>query len=65
MGDDAYNVKLSEARAASVRAALLAAGLPKGVTFETKGYGKARPVASNDSESGRARNRRVEVYIKP
>lgn len=65
VGDDAYNERLSEARAGSVKAALVAAAPPRGVTFETKGYGKARPVASNDTEGGRARNRRVEVYIKP
>jgi outer membrane protein OmpA-like peptidoglycan-associated protein len=65
VGDDAYNLTLSEARAASVKAALLAAAPPRGVTFETKGFGKARPVASNDTEGGRAQNRRVEVYIVP
>ena len=65
VGDDAYNLKLSEDRAASVKNALVALGPPKGVAFETKGYGKANPVASNDNEAGRAQNRRVEVIIKP
>ena len=65
VGDDAYNLKLSEDRALSVKNALVAAGPPKGVVFETKGYGKANPVASNDNEAGRAQNRRVEVIIKP
>lgn len=65
VGDDAYNLKLSEDRALSVKNALVAAGPPKGVVFETKGYGKANPVASNDNEAGRALNRRVEVVIKP
>jgi outer membrane protein OmpA-like peptidoglycan-associated protein len=65
IGDDAYNLKLSEDRALSVKNALVAAGPPKGVVFETKGLGKANPVASNDSEAGRALNRRVEVLIKP
>jgi len=64
VGDDAYNLKLSEDRAASVKNALVALGPPKGVVFETKGYGKANPVASNDNEAGRALNRRVEVLIK-
>jgi outer membrane protein OmpA-like peptidoglycan-associated protein len=65
VGDDAYNLKLSENRATSVKNALVAAGPPQGVVFETKGYGKANPVASNDTEAGRALNRRVEVVIKP
>ena len=54
-----------EDRAASVKNALIALGPPKGVVFETKGFGKANPVASNDNEAGRALNRRVEVLIKP
>lgn len=65
VGDDAYNQKLSEDRAASVKNALVALGPPKGVVFETKGYGETNPVASNDTEAGRALNRRVEVLIKP
>ena len=65
VGDDAYNVKLSEARAVAVKTALVAAGPPSTVRFETQGFGKSRPVAPNDTESGRAKNRRVEVFIKP
>jgi len=65
VGDDAYNVKLSDARAVSVKTALAALNPPPGVSFEIKGLGKAQPVASNDTEAGRAQNRRVEVYIKP
>ena len=64
VGNDAYNLKLSEDRALSVKNALVAAGPSKGVVFETKGYGKANPVASNDNDAGRALNRRVEVLIK-
>jgi outer membrane protein OmpA-like peptidoglycan-associated protein len=64
VGDDPYNLKLSEDRALSVKNALVAAGAPKGVVFETKGFGKANPVASNGNEAGRALNRRVEVLIK-
>ena len=65
VGDETYNLKLSEARAMAVKTALVAAGPPSGVRFETQGLGKGRPVASNDTEAGRAKNRRVEVYIKP
>jgi outer membrane protein OmpA-like peptidoglycan-associated protein len=65
VGGDDYNQKLSEDRAASVKGALVALNPPRGVVFETKGFGKANPVASNETESGRALNRRVEVLIKP
>lgn len=65
VGEDAYNLKLSEDRAASVKNALVTLGPPKGVVFETRGLGKANPVAPNDNEAGRALNRRVEVLIKP
>jgi len=65
VGEDAYNLRLSDARAGSVKTALAALNPPPGVSFETKGLGKAQPVASNDTEAGRAQNRRVEVYIKP
>jgi outer membrane protein OmpA-like peptidoglycan-associated protein len=65
VGGDGYNLGLSRSRAQSVRTAL-AASVPRiGMTFETAGLGKASPVASNDTEAGRALNRRVEVFIKP
>lgn len=69
-GNDAYNQSLSERRAASVRDWLVKnAQLPKS-RFSTRGYGKARPVASNtrtdgsDDPQGRERNRRVEIVVK-
>jgi outer membrane protein OmpA-like peptidoglycan-associated protein len=65
VGDEAYNQKLSEQRAASVNKALADAGLPSGVSVETHGYGKTRPVADNTTEKGRAKNRRVEILIHP
>lgn len=65
VGEDGYNLKLSEDRARSVRDALAAAGLPADVRFEIKGFGKTRPVAPNDTEPGRAQNRRVELLIVP
>lgn len=65
VGKEEYNQKLSEARAASVRNALIAAGAPKSVRFEVKGFGKASPIATNDTEAGRQKNRRVEVLIQP
>lgn len=61
-GSAAYNLQLSERRAEAVRRALIRAGVD-GQRINTVGYGKDFPVASNDSSSGRAMNRRVEVTI--
>jgi OmpA-OmpF porin, OOP family len=63
-GPNAYNVALSERRAQSVLDYLKGHGL-KSDTFAMKGYGKARPVASNATSVGRAENRRVEVTLTP
>jgi outer membrane protein OmpA-like peptidoglycan-associated protein len=60
VGDDAYNQTLSEARAKSVMAWLTAHGIA-GARLSFKGFGKTVPVASNDSDEGRAKNRRVEI----
>ncbi|KNH43783.1 OmpA family protein [Pseudomonas lini] len=61
-GSDAYNQKLSERRASSVAAYLLSQGLaPDKLTSE--GRGESQPVADNDTEEGRAQNRRVELHI--
>lgn len=58
VGTKEYNVKLSEKRAMSVARALISQGVdPQRITIEAFGY--ADPVASNDTESGRAQNRRV------
>jgi OmpA-OmpF porin, OOP family len=60
VGDDAYNQTLSEARAKSVMAWLTVHGAaPARLSF--KGFGKTMPVATNDTDEGRAKNRRVEV----
>lgn len=61
-GSDPYNQALSERRAESVRRALTRAGVDM-QRIQAVGYGKAYPVASNASTSGRAMNRRVEVTI--
>lgn len=61
-GSAAYNLQLSERRAESVRRALIRAGVDA-QRINTVGYGKDFPVAGNDSSSGRAMNRRVEVTI--
>ena len=61
-GSDAYNRKLSEDRAASVRAALVAGGVDAS-RVTSRGFGKAQPVATNATAEGRQRNRRVEVVV--
>ena len=61
-GGDAYNQRLSEDRAASVRASLVAGGVDPG-RITSRGYGKTQPVATNESAEGRQQNRRVEVIV--
>jgi OOP family OmpA-OmpF porin len=60
VADDAYNMELSQRRAESVRAYLIHAGIDAN-RLKAKGYGETRPIAPNDTEAGRARNRRVEL----
>ncbi|MES1244913.1 MAG: OmpA family protein [Acidobacteriota bacterium] len=60
VGADAYNLQLSEARAASVKAWLVQHGVAAD-HLSSKGYGKTQPVADNGSDEGRAKNRRVEL----
>lgn len=57
---DAARQALSEARARSVAAWLVANGVPA-AKLSAKGYGKTRPIAANDSDLGRAMNRRIEI----
>ena len=60
VGSDDYNQKLSNARASAVMAWLVHHGVAAN-RLSSKGYVKTVPVASNDSDEGRARNRRVEI----
>ncbi|MEO8595738.1 MAG: OmpA family protein [Candidatus Solibacter sp.] len=62
VGSEDYNMKLSENRANSVREYLQSQGVPA-ANLSAVGYGKTRPVASNDSASGRQQNRRVEMVV--
>jgi OOP family OmpA-OmpF porin len=62
VGSDAYNLDLSERRADAVRDFLLQNGV-NAAQMSTRGYGKASPVASNDTAEGRQQNRRVELII--
>ncbi len=59
-GRDAYNQALSERRAATVRDYLATGGFPA-AQMATVGYGETQPVASNDTDEGRAQNRRVVI----
>ncbi|MEO8000608.1 MAG: OmpA family protein [Arenimonas sp.] len=59
-GNAAHNLDLSQRRAASVKAALVAAGIATD-RMKTTGLGQTQPVAPNDTAIGRAQNRRVEV----
>jgi len=59
---DALSLELSERRAATVRVALVEEGVDASRVL-VRGYGKAFPVATNDTPEGRQRNRRVEIVI--
>ncbi|WP_310474496.1 OmpA family protein [Sandarakinorhabdus sp.] len=63
-GGDAINQPLSERRAAAVADYLQYQGVQR-ARMATKGYGAQFPVASNTSEDGRSRNRRVEIRLSP
>jgi len=62
VGSDAYNQRLSERRAESVRVGLVQQGVNRDVVG-TAGFGESRPVATNGTPSGRQQNRRVEIVI--
>lgn len=59
VGEEAYNLRLSESRAQSVASWLIANGVPPG-RLVVKGYGSTQPKGPNDSEESRAQNRRIE-----
>ncbi len=62
VGSDEYNMELSQRRAEAARGELIAEGVaPNRIT--TVGKGEAEPIASNDTDTGRQQNRRVEVAI--
>ena len=64
VGSDQYNQALSQRRANSVAAYLGSHGVMQ-QRMITVGAGESRPIASNDNESGRAQNRRVEITLVP
>ncbi len=62
VGSDRTNQRLSEQRAASVADYLADAGINR-LRMQTVGHGETMPVATNDTDAGRAANRRVEVAV--
>ncbi|WP_169711791.1 OmpA family protein [Henriciella litoralis] len=63
-GPDDYNQQLSERRANSVSNYLTSQGVAP-VRIQAYGRGETQPIASNDTEAGRAANRRVEILLTP
>ncbi|MGQ0698496.1 MAG: OmpA family protein [Panacagrimonas sp.] len=61
-GSNAYNQKLSDRRASSVKAYLISQSVAPG-QLVSKGYGEIKPIAGNDTDTGRAQNRRVEFRV--
>jgi len=62
-GSDELNNRLSDARASAVRDYVVGAGVRGDRVAGTRGFGKANPIASNDTAGGRQQNRRVEIVI--
>jgi outer membrane protein OmpA-like peptidoglycan-associated protein len=63
-GSDSYNLSLSQRRAGAVADYLTTRGV-QSARLGTRGFGEAQPVASNDTEEGKAANRRVEIKLVP
>jgi outer membrane protein OmpA-like peptidoglycan-associated protein len=62
-GDSVSNLALSQQRADAVRNYLIQQGVPSNMLV-TKGYGDTRPLAPNDTEEGKFRNRRIEFSLQ-
>lgn len=63
-GSEQYNLQLSLRRANAVADYLMSRGVAR-YRLGTEGRGELEPIASNDTEAGRAQNRRVEIYVVP
>ena len=64
-GGDKINQELSEKRATAVREYMLASTDLEQETITATGFGESRPIANNETSEGRAKNRRIDVVIKP
>ena len=63
VGSSAYNLSLSDRRAASVKRYFISQGISAS-RISAMGYGEANPIATNLTDEGRAKNRRVEIKAK-
>ena len=63
-GSDTYNMDLSKRRANAVKNLLVQRGVAEN-RIEVVGFGETMPVATNDTEAGRQKNRRVKIKIAP
>lgn len=63
-GSESYNQKLSERRASAVASYLSSQGVNSS-RMVTWGRGESEPIATNETKAGRARNRRVDIVVKP
>jgi outer membrane protein OmpA-like peptidoglycan-associated protein len=61
-GSDSYNLELSQKRAQAVKEALIKQGVD-GQKLTAEGFGESKPVSTNDTDEGRASNRRVEFVL--
>jgi OOP family OmpA-OmpF porin len=62
-GSEDYNQRLSERRASAVQQYIVKEGGTKESKITSAGYGELKPVETNNTDEGRAKNRRVEVLI--
>jgi outer membrane protein OmpA-like peptidoglycan-associated protein len=62
-GDEAFNLQLSRQRAEAVRRWLVERGRVEPGRLQAEGFGRSRPLTSNESEEGRRKNRRVQLVI--
>lgn len=62
-GDNAFNNRLSRARANAVRNELIKNGVPS-KKVQARAYGSIKPIASNDTSAGRVQNRRIEIIVR-
>lgn len=63
-GDESINLPLSQRRAETVESILTDLVTRSGISFEVEGHGASEPIANNDTEEGRERNRRVSVTFE-
>ncbi len=63
VGEDAYNLNLSKARAKVVMNYFISKGISAS-RLTSEGFGESKPIATNDTEEGKAKNRRVEIKAK-